>query len=315
MTDSQGHRVTEAARIPSRRRSGALLGVVLALAVAAGCSGSSHNSSGSSDKAANKLAPSAAAAARGPAQQGAAAGRTATPSTPLQQRDIVRTATVELHTRDVNHAADTIVALADPAGGRVDGDDRAHAGRTRTATLVLRVPPDTLSPIITKVDALGTETSRSVHGEDVTASKADITARTIALQTSVSRLRSFLSHSGSIGSLVSLESQLTQRESELESIQGQQRALSDKIALATLTVRLSTTPKPAAKPRPKAAGLGAAFVSGWHALIAAVRWVVRLIGYSLPITAVVVLVGGTFVVFWRRRQRVGEAEPTPESSS
>lgn len=126
MTDSQGHRVTEAARIPSRRRSGAVLGVVLALAVAAGCSGSSGSSSGSSDKAANKLAPSAAAAARGPARPGAAAGRTAPPSTRLQQRDIVRTATVELHTRDVNHAADTIVALADPAGGRVDGDGQTH---------------------------------------------------------------------------------------------------------------------------------------------------------------------------------------------
>jgi hypothetical protein len=233
----------------------------------------------------------------------------------LQQRDIVRTATVRLRTRDVNSAADTIVALADPAGGRVDGDDRAIHGSTRTATLVLRVPPDSLNRIITRVDALGTELSRSVHGQDVTAKRADITARTAALQTSVGRLRSLMSHSGSITSLVSLEGQLTQRESELESMQAQQRALADTISLATLTVRLSTTPKHVpAKPPAKAAGLGAAFGSGWHALTRTARWLVKIIGYSLPITAVVLLIAGLFAFGWRRWRRPGTAESATEAT-
>jgi hypothetical protein len=225
----------------------------------------------------------------------------------------VRTATVALQTPNVDRAADAIVALADPAGGRVDGDDRSSRDHTRTATLVLRVPPDTLNAIIRKVDALGTETSRSVRGQDVTAQKADITARTAALQTSVRRLRGFLSHSGSISSLVSLENQLTQRESELESMQAQQRALVDKIALATLTVRLSTTPKPVPPPaRAKAAGLGAAFSSGWHALVTTARWLVRIVGYSLPITAVAALIAGLIILGWRRRQRHNTAEPTTQ---
>lgn len=311
MTDSSVHRMTAATRIRSRRRAGALLGVLVALGLVAGCTGSSGRSSNGSATGGGNA--KAAAGATAPARQPAAPSGAATSNTPLQQRDIVRTATVELRTRDVDHAADAIVALADPAGGRVDGDDRTSSGSTRSATLVLRVPPDVLNRIITQVDALGTETNRSIRGEDVTASKADITARTAALQTSVSRLRGFLSHSGSIGSLVSLENQLIQRESELESMQGQQRALADKIALATLTVRLSTTPKQPAKPHPKAAGLPAAFVSGWHALITTVRWVVKIIGYSLPITAVVVLIAGTFLILWRRHRRGTTVEPAPES--
>lgn len=304
-------------RIRSRRRAATLLGVLVTVAVVAGCTGSSTNAAGSSGTGggAAQAAHAGTAPARAAAPQQATPGGSAAPTTPLQQRDIVRTATVELRTRNVDHAADTIVALAGPAGGRVDGDDRTTKGRTRAATLVLRVPPDTLTRIITKVDALGTETSRSVHGQDVTASRADVTARVAALQTSVARLRSFLSHSGNIGSLVSLENQLTQRESELESMQGQQRALADKITLATLTVGLSTTPKPVArKPHPKAAGLGAAFISGWHALVTTVRWVVKIIGYSLPITAVVLLIAGAFAIGWRRRQRGAATEPAPDSA-
>ncbi len=233
----------------------------------------------------------------------------------------MRTATVTLHTRTVDAAADAIVALAVPAGGRVDGDDRQSSGKTRSANLVLRVPPQQLDRIIKRVDALGTETGRSIKGEDVTAAKADIGARTIALQTSVTRLRGFLSHTGSIGSLVSLENQLTQRESELESMQGQQRALGDQISLATLTVALTTTPvKPViAKPHRKEAGLGGAFVSGWHALVSTVRWVIKIVGYSLPITAVIVLLAGAALVLWRRHQRgpVGKpvAGPTAKPTS
>jgi hypothetical protein len=220
---------------------------------------------------------------------------------------------MRLRTHDVTRAADAIVALAYPAGGRVDGDDRAVHGSTRTATLVLRVPGDALNQIISRVDAQGTELSRSVHGQDVTAQKADITARTAALQTSVDRLRNLMSHSGSINSLVSLEGQLTQRESELESMQAQQRALADTISLATLTVRLSTTPKHTpAKPPAKAAGLGAAFGSGWHALTSTASWLVKIVGYSLPITAVVLLIAGLFAFAWRRWRRSAGAESATE---
>ena len=97
-----------------------------------------------------------------------------------------------------------------------------------------------LSGLMDKVVALGHENSRTDHGDDVTAQVADVGARVRELQISVGRLQDFLRHSGSIGDLVSLESQLTQRQSELDSTLSQQRALADQVDLATLTVDLST---------------------------------------------------------------------------
>ncbi|MGI8868313.1 MAG: DUF4349 domain-containing protein [Mycobacteriales bacterium] len=297
-------------RTPRPHRRSRILIAVLAAALLAVAGCSSRSSKASNSPGGNRAVGAAAGAApkaSGRSHASSApdsAGGALTAKTPLQQRDIIRTATVSLRTTAVDRSANTIVGLAEPAGGRVDGDDRSSSGKKRTATLILRIPPDTLNRIIAKVDTLGTETSRSVRGEDVTASKADIAARTQALQVSVMRLRGFLSHSGGIKDLVSLENQLTERESELESMQGQQRALADQIGLATLTVQVYATPAPVpAKPRPKTAGIGSAFVSGWHALVSTARWVVKIIGYSLPITAALVLIAGIALSLWRRHRR------------
>ena len=63
----------------------------------------------------------------------------------------------------------------------------------------------------------------------MTATKADLDARTSAFATSVTRLQQLMAHSGTIGDLVALESQLTQRESDLESMQAQRRALTEPL--------------------------------------------------------------------------------------
>ncbi len=285
--------------IPSSTRRRTAFGagiVILLIAVSAGCTGSSgsHAESG----AGGGSARSAGAVPAAPKDLPAAAAT-------LQTRDIVRTATLHLRTADVDRAADSVVRLADGNGGRVDGDQRSTTDGRRTAEVVLRVPPSTLGPVIADVDALGTEVSRSVRGQDVTADRADIGARVSALTASVDRLRGFLAHSGSISALVSLEGQLTQREADLESMQAQQRALADQIALATLTVDLTMrgTPSSAAGP----AGFGSALGSGWHALVLALRWTLAGLGYLVPIALVVALAAAGVVVLRRRRHKAAPA--------
>ncbi len=274
----------------ARRRTALGTGmVVLLVTVAAGCTGSSGSQ-----------AESVAGSGSGRSPGAATAPKTLPAAGTVQTRDVVRTATLQLRTADVDRAADSVVQLANGDRGRVDRDQRSTADGRRTAEVVLRVPPSTLESVIAEVDTLGTEVSRSVHGQDVTATRADIGARVSALTASVDRLRGFLAHSGSISDLVSLEGQLTQREADLESMQAQQRALSDQIALATLTVDLSmrSTPSTAAGP----AGFGSALGGGWHALVLALRWTLAGLGYLAPIALVVALATLGAVVLRRRRR-------------
>lgn len=280
-------------RSPARRRTAVRLGLAAVLVtVAAGCTGTSATSSQSAAGGASGRAPNTATTA--PKSIREAAGT-------LASRDVVRTATLDLRTADVDRAANALVRLASGNQGRVDRDQRATTNGRRTAEVVLRVPPQALEAVIRDVDSLGTEVNRSVRGEDVTASKADIGARVSTLTASVKRLQGFLAHSGSITDLVSLESQLTEREGDLESMQAQQRALSDQIALATLTVDLATrgTPVSAAG---GPAGFGSALAGGWHALVLTVRWILAGLGYLAPIALVIALAAVSAVALRRRRR-------------
>jgi hypothetical protein len=223
---------------------------------------------------------------------------------------VVRTADLSVQVSDVDRAAATVLLWTARAGGRVDGDDRASKDGARHAQLVLRLPPAKLDPAIDQVSRLGTEVSRTVHGQDVTAAHADVNARVAALRTSVGRLTGFLKASGSVTDLVALETQLSQRESELESTVAQQRALSDQIALCTLTVDLSVTPVGTAGGHGSLpSGFGSAVIGGLRVLLIAARWSLAVFGYLLPfgVLALAVLVP----VGWLRRRRTAQSPVPP----
>jgi hypothetical protein len=281
-----------------------LLGLVVA---ATGCTrGAARTSStagsltgdGGSGQAAATAAPgfAEAPAAKDAPGQSLKAAATAT----LQHRDVVRTGAVSLRVGDVDQAADAVLTRAARHGGRVDGDTRADTGQQRTATLVLRVPPADLSAVLTEVDSLGEETSRKITGEDVTTARADVEARVRALTTSIGRLRTFLQHSGSINDLVALESQLSQREADLESTRAQQKALVDQIDLATLTVSLSARPRTAAHGGHGPAGFLGALAGGWHGLTLGWRWLAAGVGYVLPFVLLIGVLAWPASRLWRR---------------
>lgn len=272
--------------------------VVAGLAVLAGCSASSSHDAGSN--------------AGGGGDAGGGVAGTAAPSrsthatTPLQHRDVVRTASMTVVTAHIDRAADAAVRLAVAAGGRVDGDDRTHTGRLRTARLVLRVPPSRLDRVIAGVDGQGHERSRSERGTDQTAGKADIDGRAAALRTSVTRLQGFMSHAGSLSDLTTLEQNLTDRQAQLASLLTQQSALADQIDLASLTVSVVPPVAPAPRAEPtRPAGFAAAFVTGGHGIAVAVLWLLALLGYVLPAAllaglAVALVVLTRRAVPWRR---------------
>lgn len=285
---------------------------MLALLALAGCGGGGHGSSGSAAQSGAAVAGGVAAdgntSAKAP--DAAAGSGSALGSTPLQQRAVVRTATLAVTVTSVDQAADSALAATRTDGGRVDGDDRNEDSGGRHAELVLRVPASKLDALIGTVSKLGHEDSRSVHGDDVTANQADVNARVQELTISVGRLQDFLKHSGSIADLVSLESTLTQREADLQSTVGQQRALSDQVELSTLTVDLHTK-SGAIRTGSGPAGFGSAVRKALDGLLLSLRWLAALLGYLLPFLVVLAIPGVPAALWWRRSRRNRPAPVAP----
>src|SRR6266576_1350325 len=154
--------------------------------------------------------------------------------------------------------------------------------------------------------------SSIIYTAQLTVRARDVSSA--AAQAAIAQLRALLSHAGSVGDLLSVQNQINSEESNLESMQAQQRALSHETSYATVTL---TILGPKAKPllhRPKAPPtLAGGFGAGWHALRVAVSWTLAFLGAIAPFAVVLAVAG--YVVYrgrrWlnRRRPTAGPASP------
>ena len=270
---------------------------VLAALALVGCGSSSKNTS-----SAATTAVGAPQAAGGATATSAAASATSTPSAPATpvSRQVILTAEIDVATDDVAKAASKALSIATSAGGDLFGEDSIN-GANATATLTLKVPPDQLNKVLDDIGRLGDEKRRQLKADDVTQKVVDLASRIATDEVSVNRLRDFLAKATSTADVATLEAELTRRETELETLRGQQRTIAGQVAMATITVTL-VGPEKKDKLR-DLPGIGHALRAGVHALWLTIRGIAVGVAYAAPITlSVLALAFGSWRLVRRRRR-------------
>jgi uncharacterized protein DUF4349 len=117
-------------------------------------------------------------------------------------------------------------------------------------------------------------------------------------------VRALLAEASDIDGIVRLESELTNREIELETLLASQRGLEDRVAMSTLTVEVVAAPRAVFgvvrhEFEPDRPGLVEALGDGWGAFVAGGYAVVLAAATVLPFLAVAALV--VIAVVWVRR--------------
>ena len=186
------------------------------------------------------------------------------------------------------------------ARGELFGEDSIN-GQHATATLILKVPPDRLDQVLDDIGRLGDEKRRQLKADDVTEKVVDLASRIATDEVSVNRLRDFLAKATSTADVATLEAELTRRETELETLRGQQRTLEGQVAMATITVTL-VGPEKKDKLR-DLPGIGHALRAGVHALWLTIRGIAVGVAYAGPIAlSVLALAFGSWRLIRRRRR-------------
>jgi hypothetical protein len=301
----------------------------------AGCSASSNSGASSSEAAGHAdgqaarqpAGPTAAATAPPKAEASGSAfgntggqGGTGTTARLAPASSIIYTAQLTVRAGDVSSAAAQAAQIADGAGGYVSSETAKvnpdHPSEA-TASVQLKIPVTAYAATLGQLGhRLGTQLALQQQAQDVTQQVADVDSQVASDQAAIAQLRTLLSHAGSVGDLLSVQNQINQEESNLESIQAQQRALSRETSYATVTL---TILGPKAKPvlhRPKAPPtLAGGFTAGWHALRVAVSWTLAFLGAIAPFAVVLAVAG--YVVYrgrrWLARRRPAAGPASPES--
>jgi hypothetical protein len=306
-------------------------GMFLAGCSAASSSGASSNSASSSTasgtpygaaaKAASgqtvpapALAPVAGAAA-GSAPGGQ--GGTGTTARLAPASSIIYTAQLTVRADNVGSAAAQAAQIAEGVGGYVSSEnasaDPDHPSEA-TASVQLKIPVASYRTTLGQLTSrLGTQLALQQQAQDVTQQVADVNSQVTSDEAAIAQLRALLSHAGSVGDLLSVQNQINDEESSLESMQAQQRALSHETTYATVTL---TILGPKAKPlvhRPKAPPtLAGGFGAGWRALRITVSWTLAFLGAIAPFAAVAAIAG---YVIYRGRRRLIRRRPAAPSAS
>ncbi|MGI5247228.1 DUF4349 domain-containing protein [Dactylosporangium sp. CA-139066] len=227
------------------------------------------------------------------------------------ERAIIYAGTMTVQVKDVNEAAAKAIAFATGAGGFVGGDNRQINGDSSTATLTLRVPAAKFSATLDQIKTIGDEESRQLSAQDVTDQVVDVESRIQTAQASVDRIRALLARAQTISEITSLESELSRRESDLESLQARKRRLDGLTALSTITVFLHGPHAPAVSKEDT--GILVGLRHGWDAFVASLRVALTVLGWLLPW---LVFVGGpAYLIVWLyrryRRTHPRPLRPTP----
>ena len=300
-----------------RRRVVLALGATMLIGVLAGCSSSNGTSAGGTAQAGPDVPAqqhsTAANGAAGGSAGGTASGQTAQSGQSGQAgalnlpsvatgRQVIRTATVAVTTKDVSGAASRAATIAQGAGGylsaeNVDGD---------SASVTLSVPQAQLDSVLAAVAKLGTVTSQQQSSQDVTDQLVDVSSRIATQQASVDRVRQLLAQATSVSDIVQIEGELTTREADLESMEHQQAELAGQVAMSTVTVQISRVVASSPAAQASAPGFGSGIAGGWHAFLATLRVFVLVLGAALPFLLGIGI--PALVIWWLiRRRRIAKA--------
>jgi hypothetical protein len=218
----------------------------------------------------------------------------------VENRSIIYSGTMTVRVDDVDAAAAKAISFATAAGGFVGGDNRRRDDRRSTGTLVLRIPAAKFTPTLEQLKDLGDEEDRTITAQDVTDQVVDVQARLDNAEASVDRIRVLLAKATTIGEITSLESELSRRLSDLESLQARKRKLDGLTALSTITLQLLGPEAAVVKDKKDEIGIVAGFKSGMTAFLASLQVALTVLGWLVP--WLLLLGVPVYVVLWLYRR-------------
>lgn len=208
---------------------------------------------------------------------------------------IARSAWLGIEVANLTSSSAEVRAIAMAAGGQVVSEnvvtDRDPTGAygvegrsadvpqpvgVNEARLTLSVPAERLDGVLAELSRIGTVSYRSSQSQDVTDAYVDVQARIGPMRDSITRVRALLAKATDLQQIVLLESELTRRQAELDSLTQRLAELDRITTTSDVTVTLWTA---AVAPVEEESGFVGALRTAWDRLLSSLE--VILIGLAV----------------------------------
>ncbi|MET9431179.1 DUF4349 domain-containing protein [Streptomyces sp. NPDC003036] len=299
----------------TRRHSVAVAVLICASLALAGCGAGGEDSGGAAPKGVARDEGGQGYTADKPAESGAKAPQK--PGTrPAPQQHVIRTAELTVEVADAGKALAKTRTAASEAGGHVANETTERVDDDHvTSRIVLRVPQAAYDSVLAELAGGGKLLSRKAEAKDVTEQVVDVESRIATQRASVARVRALMDEATELADVVTLESELSRRQADLESLLSQQASLKDRTTMATITLELTEREAPAREKDDGGPGFLDALSGGWNALVTALTWAVIVLAAVAPWLALLLVAYAVWRWLVRPRLRKVPKREEPDTSA
>lgn len=207
-------------------------------------------------------------------------------------RKLIKEGFLEFETKDLNKTRQNIVKAVQQYKGYTSTDQEFTSPGKVSITINVRIPSQYFDSALTEIVGDVKKFDRKeVFIKDVTEEFMDIEARLKTKKELESRYLELLKQTGKINEIMEIERELSQLRSDVESIEGRYKYLSNQVVYSTLNITFyKTSPIYVSVGNKIAEG----FAAGWNNLMLFFVFLVNLWPFLLIISA---------VIFWRIRNK------------
>lgn len=169
-----------------------------------------------------------------------AAGGAGAPSSMQIPEALLIEGAISLEVDEINDVVPALRAQVEAAGGRVINEAVSGGERSWSAQLKLRLPPTKIEEVVAFLAKRGEITSKHVTTTDVSKQLFDQDLAIKNLRTTLDRLTALMGTQGlQVQQILQIEQEMTRIRGQIDQLEGDQRYLKDRVALATLDISIS----------------------------------------------------------------------------
>ena len=219
----------------------------------------------------------------------------------LQQRIILKNATLGLTVKDAADSVSKITQLAENSGGWVVKSQLQSletADIAVSATISIRVPADKFDATVSQIKAAALSVdSEVVAGEDVTTDYVDLQSQLINLQDTAAQLQKVMASTSSVSDVLTVQSQITQTQGQIEQVKGRLQYYNQ--AAAYSLIDLTLLQKGVAAPTtPAIVTFGLADWQPGQIVLDAFNWLVKIVQILISALVWIIVFGIPLLILY-----------------
>jgi len=146
------------------------------------------------------------------------------------EKKIIRTANISLEVSSLSDLEASVQAFAEQYKGYITSSNLKET----SCYITVKIPSNNFDAAITSAGNLGIIKNRSINSEDVSDTYYDLQTRLETKKTMQKKLEAYLSSAKNMSDLLEIEKQLNNVTSEIESMEGRMKRLSNQIDYSTI---------------------------------------------------------------------------------